>query len=86
MCALHERGQPVNRQILLVSGVVSRKFLLNFTDNGEEDGLAIIVPCRPNAEIYLIGVSISPVGKLCAKDGVNGGLLNMLEKVVEPIH
>lgn len=69
----------INRSILLVEVGVVGNSLLSFSNNWEDEGLAILRTVGTDTKVDFSGVFIVFVSNRKRKDGIGGGLSDMAE-------
>lgn len=69
----------INRSILLVEVGVVGNSLLSFSNNWEDEGLAILRTISTDTKVDFSGVFVVFVSDRKRKDGIGGGLSDMAE-------
>jgi hypothetical protein len=79
--ALDEVSNTLNRGVFLVEGGVLNDLLLDLLDDGENEGLAVVVSVSTDTKVDLLGILV--ILEACGqrKDGISGGHLDVGEVV-----
>lgn len=77
--SLVEGGITINRGVFFIEGHVLADHLLGLADNGEDVRLTVVVTVGTNTEVNFLFESVSLESGSEGKNGVSGGLLDVLE-------